>query len=180
VACSADVLAAFEQAKSALNVTTDLPLPYPLSRIRFAGFIATSKAMAVHLAGVESMSPLLQKLLSYGPKRSTDDWAEDQRILAETGEVVRAIVAHHGVILLPTAPQTAFPHNEAAPANQADLTCIANIAGLPAISIPAGRSADGLPIGMQMIGQTGHEAGLFALARKLDGAIKGYFPPATF
>jgi aspartyl-tRNA(Asn)/glutamyl-tRNA(Gln) amidotransferase subunit A len=180
VACSDDVLAAFDQVKSALNVVVDLPLTYPLSRIRFAGFIATSRAMAVHLAGIESMSPMLQKLLSYGPKRSTDDWAEDQRILAETGEVVRAIVDHHGVILLPTAPQTAFPHTEAAPANQADLTCIANIAGLPAISIPVGRSADGLPIGMQLIGQTGNEAGLFALARQLDDVMKGYFPPATF
>jgi aspartyl-tRNA(Asn)/glutamyl-tRNA(Gln) amidotransferase subunit A len=180
VVCSADVLAGFEAAKAALDVASEFPLSYPLSRIRFAGFIATSKAMAAHLAGLPSLSPLLQKLLTYGPRRSAADWAEDQQILAETKAALRAIVDQHGAILLPTTPQTAFSHSDAAPANQADLTCAANIAGLPAISIPAGRAANGLPIGVQIIGQAGHEAGLFALARRLDQAIMGYTPPDPF
>jgi aspartyl-tRNA(Asn)/glutamyl-tRNA(Gln) amidotransferase subunit A len=180
VTCSADVVASFERAKATLGVVSEFPLLYPLSRIRFAGFIATSKAMAARLAGVPSLSPLLQKLLTYGPRRSAADWAEDQQILAETKAAVRAIVDQHGAIFLPTTPQTAFSHSDAAPANQADLTCTANIAGLPAISIPAGRAANGLPIGVQIIGQAGHEAGLFALARRLDQAIMGYTPPDPF
>ncbi len=180
VACTADIVKQFEKAKTILNVTDALTLPYPLSRIRFAGFIATSKAMAAHFEGVGSQSPLLQKLLTYGPNRAAKAWADDQEILSQSRAVVKAIIAQHGTILLPTTPQTAFPHSEAAPANQADLTCIANIAGVPAISIPAGRSADGLPIGMQLIGKVDHEAGLFALARKLDGAMKGYWTPKGF
>ena len=58
------------------------------------------------------------------------------------------------------------------------LRACANIAGLPALSLPGGWSPDGLPIGIQLIGQTGHEAGLFALARRLDAALNAYRPPA--
>jgi aspartyl-tRNA(Asn)/glutamyl-tRNA(Gln) amidotransferase subunit A len=117
-------------------------------------------------------------LLAYGPKRNASDWAADQTILAATAQEVRALVARNGFLILPAAPQTAFPHSDPAPSNQADFTCIANIAGLPAISFPAGWSADGLPIGMQLIGQIGHEAGLFDLAKSLDNGIADYRPPA--
>ena len=153
-----------------------------LSRIRFAGFIATSRAMATHFAGADStkLSDTLKALLAYGPRRSDADWAEDQAILGATRHAVQTAIEQQGFILLPTAPQTAFPHSEAAPANQADFTCLANIAGLPAISIPAGWSDEGLPIGMQIIGQVGDEAGLFAIAKTLDHTLAAYRPPALF
>ncbi len=147
------------------------------SRIRYAGFIQVSKAMAEHLADVPDKSAHLEKLLTYGPARSVEDWAEDQRVLDTTHDEVRGIVARHGFLLLPTVPNPPFPHSEREPAAQADFTCLANIAGLPAISIPAGWTNDGLPVGMQIIGQTGAEAGLFALARRLDKQLGAYRAP---
>jgi aspartyl-tRNA(Asn)/glutamyl-tRNA(Gln) amidotransferase subunit A len=118
--------------------------------------------------------------MTYGPNRSEADLEQDGRVIAETKAVLEGVLKTHGAILLPTAPQTAFPHSASAPANQADFTCLANIAGLPAITIPAGWSEDGLPVGVQLIGKTGHEAGLFMLARKLDTALAAYRPPANF
>lgn len=151
-------------------------LSYPNSRIRFAGFIQVSKYLAEALDGV-SVSERLAKLLSYGPKRAADDWSEDQRVLAATRDAVRAIVAEHGFLLLPTVPNPPFPHAELEPAAQADFTCLSNIAGLPAISIPAGWTDDALPIGVQIIGQAGAEAGLFDLARRLDATLGAYRCP---
>ena len=179
VECTAEVLTVFEKAKAALGTLQKVALSLPLSRIRFAGFIKTSRAMAANFAGVDPalLSPSLRKLLSYGPKRSAEDWAEDQEILATIADEVRRLIARNGFLILPTAPQAAFPHSDPAPANQADFTCIANIAGLPAISITAGWSSDGLPIGVQIIGQVGHEAGLFDLARALDKVLNAYRPP---
>ena len=138
--------------------------------------------MAAHFSGVDQslLSPTLRKLLNYGPKRSAADWAEDQAILATIRDEVRNLVSQNGFLLMPTAPQTAFPHSDAAPANQADFTCLANIAGLPAISLPAGWSAHGLPIGVQLLGQVGHEAGLFDLAKALDKGLAAYRPPVQF
>ena len=179
--CSADVLAAYTASKATLGTLVEAPISTPLSRIRFAGFIKTSRAMAAHFADADQtlLSPALRKLFTYGPKRSEADWAEDQQILAQAAAEVKALIARNGFLLTPTAPQPAFPHHEAAPANQADFTCLANIAGLPAISLPAGWGANGLPVGVQLIGQVGHEAGLFTLAKALDGVLAAYRPPAT-
>ena len=157
-------------------------LAHPLSRIRFAGFIKTSKAMAAHFAdaGQDKLSANLQKLLTYGPKRSDADWAEDQAILAETAQAVQDIVAKHAAIILPTAPPGAFAHSEDAPANQADYTCLANIANLPAISLPMGVDDAGMPLGLQIVGRTGHEADLFQLAREFDAKLQAYRRPDHF
>ena len=182
IECDLPVLNAFEAAQLALGANVEIELPYPPSRIRFAGFIRASRFLAAHLADAEpvKISPALAKLLTYGPKRSAADLAEDAQVIAETKAALKAALETYGAILMPTAPQVAFPHSKAAPANQADFTCLANIAGLPAIAIPAGWSNDGLPVGVQLMGKAGDEAGLFALARKLDAALAAYRPPANF
>lgn len=47
----------------------------------------------------------------------------------------------------------------------------ANIAGLPAVSIPAGLSEEGLPIGVQIIGNTLREDNVLKVAYSLEKAI---------
>lgn len=46
-----------------------------------------------------------------------------------------------------------------------------NAAGVPALTVPAGRSGDGLPIGVQLVGPPGAEARLLALARLVESAL---------
>ncbi len=78
-------------------------------------------------------------------------------------------------ILCPTAPQPAFRIGEkgADPLAMylADVfTVPASLAGLPALSVPAGLSRDGLPIGMQLAGPAGSEPLLLALGREVERA----------
>jgi amidase len=47
-----------------------------------------------------------------------------------------------------------------------------NLTGQPSISVPVGRSGDGLPIGMQLVGRHGEEAMLLALAAQLEGELR--------
>lgn len=182
VECDPVVTAAHLRAVEALGVTEQVALPHSLARVRFAGFIASGRALSAALVGAapQRLSPKLKRLMAYGPRRSPADWAADQRVMAETAAALHAIIAQHGAILTPTTPGTAFSHSVEAPDTQADFTCIANIAGLPAISIPAGFSADGLPVAVQLIGGVGSERGLFSLARALDAALDGYRRPAHF
>ena len=49
-------------------------------------------------------------------------------------------------------------------------TPVHNVAGTPAMSVPLGFSADGLPIGSQFAAAKGNEATLFALAYELEAA----------
>jgi aspartyl-tRNA(Asn)/glutamyl-tRNA(Gln) amidotransferase subunit A len=44
------------------------------------------------------------------------------------------------------------------------ITCSVNLAGLPAINLPAGRSVQGMPVGVSLVGRSGEEATLLRLA----------------
>lgn len=178
VAVDPAVAAAFTQVLAALPTRpAEVRLPMPNARVRFAGFIQVSCAMAEHLAGV-SVSPHLSRLLTYGPRRSEADWQEDQAVLASARKGVLEIVERHGWLIMPSVPNPPFPHSEREPAAQADFTCLANVAGLPALSLPMGWTADGVPLGVQIVARSGYEAGLFALARHLDAKLGAYRAPS--
>jgi aspartyl-tRNA(Asn)/glutamyl-tRNA(Gln) amidotransferase subunit A len=51
-----------------------------------------------------------------------------------------------------------------------------NLAGLPGISVPGALSAEGLPLGLQLIGRPFGEATLFSLAQVMEQAA-GRFSP---
>lgn len=77
------------------------------------------------------------------------------------------------VILTPTTPGAAFAIDEK-PTDPVVmylndvLTVPANLAGLPAISVPAGFSKEGLPLGLQLIGPAFDENVLFRAGRVLE------------
>jgi aspartyl-tRNA(Asn)/glutamyl-tRNA(Gln) amidotransferase subunit A len=79
------------------------------------------------------------------------------------------------VILTPTAPSAAFAIGEKADDPIAMylndvFTVTVNLAGLPGISVPAGLSADGLPLGLQLIGRAFDEETLFCVADVVEKA----------
>jgi aspartyl-tRNA(Asn)/glutamyl-tRNA(Gln) amidotransferase subunit A len=79
----------------------------------------------------------------------------------------------YDVLLSPVAPTPAFAIGE----NSEDpikmyladiMTVPPSLAGLPAISVPAGTNVAGLPIGVQLIGQRRSDANLLALAKSME------------
>lgn len=83
------------------------------------------------------------------------------------------------MLVTPTAPTTAFPIGQNADDPLAmklnDICTIpVNIAGLPAISVPCGL-ADGLPVGVQLIGRPWEERALCEYALAYEAA-RGAFP----
>jgi amidase len=47
-----------------------------------------------------------------------------------------------------------------------------NLTGQPSISVPAGTSGDGLPIGMQLVGRHGEEGALLGVAAQLEAELR--------
>ncbi|MEW6124448.1 MAG: Asp-tRNA(Asn)/Glu-tRNA(Gln) amidotransferase subunit GatA [Pseudomonadota bacterium] len=84
-------------------------------------------------------------------------------------------------ILTPATPSPAFGIGQMSSADPVEMylqdvfTVTVNLAGLPAISVPAGYSADGLPLGLQLIGRPFEEETLFALGQAVEDAA-GRFP----
>ena len=78
-------------------------------------------------------------------------------------------------ILTPTSPTTAFKLGEKSDDPIAmylsDIyTVSANLAGVPAISVPCGLSSEGLPIGLQLVGNFWSESTLLNLTNKYETA----------
>lgn len=79
----------------------------------------------------------------------------------------------YDVLLGPVAPTPAFGlgENTEDPISMylADIMTVpASLVGLPALSVPAGKNSDGLPIGVQLIGPRKADAALLALARQME------------
>ena len=82
------------------------------------------------------------------------------------------MLAENGVLLVPTAadiaPFCAFKAPESAGFRDRtlSLTCIAGLARLPQVTLPAG-FVDGAPVGISLIARHGRDRALLALARRL-------------
>src|SRR5437763_1358418 len=85
-------------------------------------------------------------------------------------------------LITPTTPSPAFALGEKASGDPVEMylndvfTVTVNLAGLPGISVPAGLSAERLPLGLQLIGRPFDEETLFALAYVIEQAA-GRFSP---
>ena len=88
-------------------------------------------------------------------------------------------------ILTPTAPSAAFGLGERTDDPVAMylndvFTVTTNLAGLPGISLPAGLSSEGLPLGLQLIGRALDEGTLFSLAGAMEKAAAFTAKPAKW
>jgi aspartyl-tRNA(Asn)/glutamyl-tRNA(Gln) amidotransferase subunit A len=85
-------------------------------------------------------------------------------------------------MLAPATPSAAFAVGEKGGRDPVEMylndvfTVPVNLAGLPGISVPGGLSADGLPLGLQLIGHPFGEETLFSLASVIEQAA-GQFSP---
>ena len=85
-------------------------------------------------------------------------------------------------ILTPATPSAAFAIGEKGGADPIEMylndvfTVTVNMAGLPGISVPSGLDAQGLPLGLQLIGRPFEEATLFALGAVIEQAAGGFKP----
>lgn len=138
---------------------------------------SAAEAWRIHGPWIETAKPNLAP-----PIRSRFDWAKQlPAALAEAAGQdrrrlrthIREIIGANGVLCLPSAagpaPRLAAGEEEVEQARRGAqrLTCIAGIAGLPQVSIPAGH-VDGAPVGLSLIGPAGSDEQLLALCRLAD------------
>lgn len=107
-----------------------------------------------------------------------------RRLIAQDYESVFASGVE--AILTPTAPTAAPASGDPALTDAVSmyrshvLTAGPSLAGLPAISVPAGLDAQGLPLGLQLVGRAWDEEGLLATAFSLERAADFVARPARW
>jgi aspartyl-tRNA(Asn)/glutamyl-tRNA(Gln) amidotransferase subunit A len=131
------------------------------------------------------VGPSVLEWLDLGERQTDPDRAEAVREREQVGRWFWQRLESLDALLIPTTPYPAPRADqetvdlgkagtvEVSHVGPGWITCSVNLAGLPAISLPGGRSTDGMPIGVSLVAKDGQEGVLFGLARAW-AAASGY------
>ena len=118
----------------------------------------------------------MREALAYGAAQTPECIAQARAALHEARLRLDALFASVDLLLLPTTPQTAFAFTSPVPSSQADFTALANAGGMPALSLAAGLSSEGLPLAVQLVAARGADALVLAVGQACEEVL-GFFPP---
>ncbi len=147
----------------------------PLRAVRMA---ATHQELLE--AGEAIDNKFFKDFLRLAEKLSLLDVARAEALRSRLWERVHAFFEHYDLLVTPATQKTAYPLEWAYPEVIAGqrvenvdsfiITYAISMTGLPAISIPCGFTADGLPLGMQIVGRWRDEAGVLRAAAAFERA----------
>ncbi|TKB94517.1 MAG: amidase, partial [Mesorhizobium sp.] len=130
------------------------------------------------------VEPINLKFYEYG-RKSQGRPGDVQELLQKMRRRVGEAIHSFDILLTPTMPTVALPHGginsttnptlsaeefKEADAALLQYTGVFNVTGQPSVSLPLAQTADGLPIGIQIVGRFGDEATLVRIARDLEEA----------
>lgn len=179
------LLAAYQVLLGAL-VGTDLAPTQRRQLQRLRGPAKLARAFGLAAGGWPDLT------LAYTASHA--EWIEANETRARLGDQMADVFAAVDVIVAPIAPVAAFPHDHR-PFQRRTLRAsdgatlpytamlrwiaLATALGLPATAMPAGRSSEGLPIGVQIIGPRGADSRTLSIAEALEDRLGGFErPPA--
>jgi len=149
-----------------------------------ASNILAIEARAYHMAAYPGREadygPLIAARLRSAGDVDAETYARALRLLIEAraGAADKAL-AGLDVLATPTVPTRAWTIEQAKeigrPSEWTRITRIFDLTGQPAISVPCGFDADGLPIGLQLAGRLWDEATVLRAARAYE-LVRGPFP----
>jgi amidase len=122
------------------------------------------------------------------------EWIRTDSIRTAVADQWRGLFRKWDVVLCPVMPTPAFPHDhsdmtarrivvdgtEIPYMAQSMWPSVATLTGLPATAMPIGRSDDGLPIGMQIVGPYLEDRTTIAFAGLVEREFGGFVPPPGF
>jgi amidase len=143
---------------------------------RYLGGIAADFDLVPHPERLESITRGYRRLA----RVAAPGWAQRRalRLEAADRDRINRIFEDHDVLLMPIVAGPAFEHGRFS--SRGAIGCLLgesrffpyavawNHTGQPAASVPAGRSAENLPLAVQLVGRPGDEATLLSLAAQLE------------
>ncbi|PXA72742.1 amidase [Cryobacterium arcticum] len=130
----------------------------------------------------ELLEPLTRWLMHRGRELSGRAVAEALTALAAYERSFIRQLSAYDAVLTPALALTPRPvgwydaengeRNFAQQVQYTPFTSMINVCGLPAITLPVSQTADGLPMGVQLIGRPGGEATLLALGAQLERKLR--------
>jgi amidase len=155
-------------------VEGDLPMLDPAFHASLVIMGAENWAAIGALSDHPAMGEDVRARLKAGAAHGPDAIAAAETVRADLIAQIDALLTEADALILPTLPMIPPTLVEAQDARAVvPLTRLVrpfNLSGHPAITLPV-RSAEGLPVGVQLVGRRGEDAVLLAVARKLAVAL---------
>jgi amidase len=153
------------------------------------------EALRQEVAGIPSHVDTLEAQRGRGLVATHRDWIKADLVRGSINAQWRELFRTFDVVLCPVTPTPAFPHDhsrdqrkrvlaiDGAPHSYQDqLTwpSLATLSGLPATAAPIGRSPEGLPIGVQIVGPALEDRTTLRFAELIEQEFGGFKPPPGF
>jgi aspartyl-tRNA(Asn)/glutamyl-tRNA(Gln) amidotransferase subunit A len=178
---------ALERLRAAAWTVDSSPIRYARDAATVCLHIVLSEAAAVHAASLErqggAYSEGVRLRLELGRYVLAEDYARAQRGRAVLTAAVDDVLADRDALVLPSLAIPASPLGvetvdiDGRPTSLRNvmlrLTQLFNATGHPAVSIPCGRTATGLPVGLQLVGRRDQTDQLLAVAAACETALAG-------
>ncbi|WP_300297535.1 amidase [Ferrovibrio sp.] len=179
------IVAATDTAADALRRAGCLiengPLPFDIDAAiaALAVLMPTGLAMIVdRLGGPERITPALLPMYESGKAVSGGAYLAALNHATDLRRDLAGFYSAYDAILTPSTAAQPWPKDkvyperiagqDAGPRGHAVYTGWVNLAGLPGISLPAEPDANGMPIGIQLVGGFGSDALLLAIGRRYE------------
>ena len=164
---------ALERCKQAFGKTLPVALalaPLEIAQTRRAALLLMeAEILAAHRDELARGSDRLWKFLDYAKRKSAVDYARADRLLDAHVVQVRRLLERFDVLLLPTVPSPPPAFGTEEPANLADFTALASLAGCPALSLPLPGGQ-----GLQLVGAPGSDLCLLELGEILHALVDAH------
>lgn len=175
--CEADVAAAYTQlieqlVQSSVKVVELELEDWNPGQLRRDGLLVTEAHASAELAHEltthqDCFSDNFQKLMDYGKSATQQRVETSRRRMLAIKQSMIDLFDKVDLLLLPTAPQLAFPVGSLVPDNQADFTALANVTGCPSIAFPIEIPGSQRLASAQLVSRPGSDAALISTARYL-------------
>jgi allophanate hydrolase len=185
--CDPEVTRLYRQAASLFPADViDLNPFLEIARLLYDGPWLAERACALRdvvTARPEIMHPVTRAIVEAGMTRKTVDAFDAFHALARVRRLASELFARCDALLLPTAPFCpTLAELEADPfgpnARLGTFTNFVNLCDLAGFAVPAGRGADGLPVGVTVLGPAWSEGRLAAIADHIHRSLTpGLAPP---
>ncbi|HEX2216180.1 MAG TPA: amidase [Xanthobacteraceae bacterium] len=176
---AAESVRVFEEFGAEVHVE-DPPLPDAAETIRTLWYAVSANIVdSVPAAERGKMDPGFLRIAEYGRRYSLADWFAAYTRRSEFANIMARFHTRYDLLLTPQMPIPALEAGLEAPASGAfgdqwvqwsPYTYPFNITQQPAASVPCGFAADGLPVGLQIVGPTRGDALVLRAARAFESA----------
>src|SRR5690606_8602383 len=154
----------------------DLPDPAPILEVLYAAFQSGAHGLRPE-SELAEMDPELVKIIEFGKQFTSVDMGQAAIARARYWEAMRQIFQTYDLLLTPTIGVPPFELGIVGPTTVNGTPVVHlgwtlcypfNYTGQPAATVPCGFTADGLPIGLQIIGRRFDDATVLQAAAAFE------------